>query len=289
MERRKFLSIAGAAGAGLAFSSAPLASMAEATEVNGKLKKFGIQLYTLRDDMPKDPAGVLKQVAAAGYKQVESFEAGSMGMFWNMGNKEFKKFIGDLGMTMPSVHCDVYNNFEKKVEQCAEIGVQYIIYAWEGTDKKLDDYKRFCDDFNKKGEFAKQHGMRFAFHNHDYSFKLMEGQYPQDVLMTGTDPSLVYYEMDMYWVVTAGHSPIEWIKKYPGRFKLSHVKDRAKNTTENADSCTLGTGSIDYAAILGEAKKFGMDYFHVEQEKYEGTTPLQCIKVNAAYMKKLKI
>ncbi|MFT3682582.1 MAG: sugar phosphate isomerase/epimerase [Ferruginibacter sp.] len=285
MKRRNFLKLSGAAGAAFAFTPADAMSLFP----NKKIKNFGLQLYTLRDVLPDDPAGILKQVAAAGYKYIEPYTHDKLGMFWGMSNKEFKKFNEDLGMKVCSIHTDVYKDFEKKVEECAAIGIDYIIYAWEGSDRKLDDYKRFADEFNKKGEVCKQHGVRFAFHNHDYSFRPLDGQLGQKVMLDGTDPSLVYFEMDMYWVVTAGQDPVEWMKNYPNRFRLCHVKDRAKNATDNADTCTLGTGIIDYQKILSEAKKYGMDYFIVEQEKYAGTTPLQCIKDNAAYMKALSV
>ncbi|HKZ67651.1 MAG TPA: hypothetical protein VJ111_14895, partial [Chitinophagaceae bacterium] len=123
----------------------------------------------------------------------------------------------------------------------------------------------------------------------DYTFKELEGQMPQDVLMNGTDPSLVDYELDMYWVVAGGQDPETWLKKYKNRFKLCHVKDRTKGATEAADSCTLGEGSIDYPRILKTAKEYGIEYYIVEQEKYAGTTPLKAVEADAEYMKKLKI
>jgi sugar phosphate isomerase/epimerase len=288
-KRRDFLKVASAATAGLTLSSITANAISEDIFLcKKKLKTFGLQLYTLRDDLPKDPAGVLTQVASFGYKQIEGYD-GPQGMFWNMGNKGFAKFIEDLGMKMHSVHTDVYKEFEKKVDETVAIGLDYIIYNWEGPKKTIDDYRRMADDFNKKGEYCKQHGIRFAFHNHDYTFIKQNGEFGQDVLLKNTDPALVYFEMDMYWVFTAGQNPIEWMDRYPNRFFLCHVKDRTKNSTENADTCTLGTGMIDYPTILKEARKRGMKYFIVEQERYDGTTPLACIKDNAAYMKRLKI
>ncbi|TAL44557.1 MAG: sugar phosphate isomerase/epimerase, partial [Chitinophagaceae bacterium] len=139
------------------------------------------------------------------------------------------------------------------------------------------------------GEICKKEGIRFAYHNHDYSFKTQEGQLPQDVMMINTDASIVDFEMDIYWVVTAGHDPIAWFKKYPNRFRLCHVKDRMKNATEGFASCNVGEGSIDFVKILKVAKKQGMQYYIVEQERYDGTTPLKAAEVDAAYMKKIKI
>lgn len=282
-DRRKFLQLGGSIALG-AFLAPSLPDMLLAD--GKKLKQYGIQLYTLRDVLPADPKGVLKQLAGFGYKQIESYE-GAQGMFWGMTNKEFKSYIGDLGMKIVSSHCDINKDFEKKAAEAAEIGMKYLICPYKGPQKSIDDFKKFADEFNAKGEICKKNGIRFAYHNHDYSFKAMDGQVPQDVMMKGTDASLVDFEMDMYWVVTAGEDPLAWMKKYPNRFKLCHVKDRTKGATEGFDSCTLGEGSIDYASILRSAKKLGMQYLIVEQEKYTGTTPIKAAQDDAAYMGKL--
>ena len=252
------------------------------------LQTFGLQLYTLRDDMPKDPKGILKQVSVMGYKQIEGYE-GPQGIYWGMSNTDFKKYMDDLGMTFVSSHCDINKDFEKKAADAAAIGVKYLMCPWLGPQKKMDDFKKFADEFNQKGEICKKNGIKFAYHNHDYTFKELEGQMPQDVLMNSTDPALVEYELDLYWVVAAGQDPETWLKKYPNRFKLCHVKDRTKGATEAADSCTLGEGSIDYPKILKTAKENGMEYYIVEQEKYAGTTPLKAAEADAAYMKNIKI
>lgn len=288
-KRRDFLKITGAATAGFTFAS--LTSNALAGDLFSDSKKgkaFGLQLYSLRDDLPKDPKGVLKQVASFGYKQVEGYEGGK-GLFWGMTNKEFKAYMDELGMTFVSSHCGWQKDLEKKAGEAAEIGMKYLICPYLGPQKTLDDFKRFAGEFNKAGEICKKAGIKFAYHNHDYSFKQLEGQFPQDVMMKETDAGLVDFEMDMYWVVTAGQDPVEWLKKYPNRFKLCHVKDRTKNATDAADTCTLGKGSIDYASILPQIKKLGMEYFIVEQEKYAGTTPLESAKDDADYMRKIKL
>ena len=304
-QRREFLRITANLAAGLAIipvacnsssndkatetASADSATAANATTDAGTaLTSFGLQLYTLRDDLPKDPKGVLKQVSSFGYKQIEGFE-GKQGMFWGMSNTDFKKYMDELGMVMVSSHCDINKDFEKKAADAAAIGMKYLISPYIGPQKKLDDYKKYADTFNQKGEICKKNGIRFAYHNHDYSFKELEGQFPQDVLMNNTDSSLVDYELDMYWVVAGGQDPETWLKKYKKRFPLGHVKDRTKGATEAADSCTLGEGSIDYPKILKTAKENGMEYYIVEQEKYAGTTPLKAVEMDAAYMKKLTL
>jgi sugar phosphate isomerase/epimerase len=259
-------------------------------ETAAKIKSFGLQLWTVRDELAKDPKATLKQVASFGYKHVESFE-GAKGMFWGMKNTEFKKYITDLGLNMYSSHFGSMDNFEKKVADAAEIGMKYLTMAWEGPGKTIDDYKKYAEEFNKKGELCKKNGLRFAFHNHDFTFRQLEGQLAQDVLISGTDSSLVDFEMDIYWVVAAGQDPEAWFKKYTNRFRLCHIKDRSKTpgTDNGKNSVTLGTGMIDFKKVLRTAKDNGMNYFIVEQEYFEGSTPLKDIETDAAYMKKLKI
>lgn len=254
------------------------------------LASFGLQLYTLRDDMPKDPKGILKQVASFGYKQIESYE-GPQGMFWGMSNTDFKKYMDDLGMEIISSHCDINKDFDKKAAESAAIGMKYLVCPWLGPQKKIDDFKKAAEDFNKKGEICRKNGIRFAYHNHAYSFEPIDGQLGQDVMMNNTDPALVDYEMDIYWVATAGQDTEVWLRKYKDRFRLCHVKDRKKGAplTEHDASCDLGTGSLDYAKLLKTASENGMQYYIVEQEKYEGTTPIRSVEVDAAYMKQLKI
>jgi sugar phosphate isomerase/epimerase len=250
----------------------------------------GLQLYTLRADLPKDVRGVLKQVSAMGYKEIEGFEAGK-GIFWGMTNKEFKRYMDDLGMRFISSHCDINNHFEEKADQAAAIGMKYLIAPYLGPQKQMDDYKRAAEKFNQKGEVCRKAGLKFAYHNHDYSFVPVNGQFPQDIMMQNTDRNLVDFEMDIYWVVTAGQDPIEWMRKYRGRFRLCHVKDRKKDTplTVKDASCTLGLGDIDFKKILHEGKKYGLQHFIVEQEKYDNTTPLEAAKEDADYLKAVRV
>jgi len=254
------------------------------------LGDFGLQLYTLRDDLPKDPKGVLKQVAGFGYKQLEGFE-GAQGLWWGMTAAEFKKYLDELGVAMISSHCNTKKDFEKKAAEAAQVGLKYLLSPHIGKQKTLDDYKKIAAEFNANGEICKKNGIRFGYHNHDYSFVMQDGQFPQDILMTNTDPALVDYEMDIYWVVTAGADPETWLKKYPNRFRLCHVKDSSKTAKpEDKDaSVDLGTGSIDYPKVLKTASENGMQYYIVEQERYDNSTPLKSAETDAAYLKKLEI
>jgi sugar phosphate isomerase/epimerase len=287
MKRNEFLKISsGLALAGLASRS----SIASVIGEDAKLNNFGIQLWSVRDDLAKDPKAVLAQLSSYGYKQIESFE-GKTGIFWGMTNKEFKAEMDKLGMKIISSHCDITKDFERKAAEAGEIGMKYLMCPYKGKQKDLDAFKKFADEFNQKGEICKKNGIKFAYHNHDYSFDLMDGQMGQDIMMKNTDPKLVDFEMDMYWVVTAGQDIETWLKKYPNRFRLCHVKDRKKDAPpkEGNASCDLGTGSIDYPKILKNAKKLGIQYFIVEQERWDGTTPLQAAATDAKYMKNLSV
>jgi sugar phosphate isomerase/epimerase len=299
-DRRKFIRATGVLASAIAFGTVGCKSENKKEESKAEepattpkdesLNEFGIQLYTVRDDLPKDPKGVLKQLAADGYKQVESFE-GSKGIFWGMTNKDFKKYLDEIGMVIVSSHCDINKDFDKKAAQAAEIGMKYLIAPWIGPQKTVDDYKKFASKFNSCGEICKKNNIRFAYHNHDYSFKDFNGQFPQDIIMQNTNPEIVDFEMDIYWVVTAGADPIAWLQKYPNRFRLGHLKDRKKDADpkDTDASCDLGKGMIDFSKVLRVGRDNGMQYYIVEQERYDNSTPLKSAQVDAEYLKTLTI
>lgn len=298
--RRKFFQFAGAAAAGAfllqnwsctsetANTEAGAETAAAPPTAVGSIPNYGIQLWSVRDDMAKDPKGVLKQLASYGYKQIESFE-GDKGIYWGMSNTEFKAYMDELGMNLIASHCDIKKDFEKKAAEAAAIGMKYLICPWMGPQKTMADWKKIADDFNRLGGICKQNGIGFAYHNHAYSFETLENQVPQDFLLENTDPALVSFEMDMYWVVTGQKDPAAYLQKYPNRFRLCHVKDRDKTVApaEEEASCDLGTGSIDYPKLLKTAKDNGMEYFIVEQERWVNSTPMKSAEVDAAYMGKL--
>jgi sugar phosphate isomerase/epimerase len=282
-QRRDFIKTVGLATAGLTLPFTGKSNLLDNFAAYKKLSAFGIQLWTVKSEMGADAKGTLAKLAGYGYKQIESFE-GPSGMFWGMKNTDFKKYMDDLGMNLISSHCNNTVDFERKAAEAAEIGVKYLICAYKGPQKSIDNFKAFNDEFNKCGEICKKNGIRFAYHNHDYSFKIIDGQIPQTVMMDGTDASLVDFQMDIYWVVAANEDPQAWLKKYPNRFKLCHVKDQIKTATD-IESCQLGKGTIDFKSILVTAKKQGMQYYIVEQEAFTGSTPIESAAIDAAYMK----
>ncbi|MFM2361045.1 MAG: hypothetical protein RLY16_3038 [Bacteroidota bacterium] len=287
--RRKFIQYGGLGALSFLLPTDQLLAAGGDLFMPGKrLSEFAIQIWSVKEDMAKDPKGTLKKLGEYGYKQIESFE-GKDGIFWGMKNTEFKNYLTEVGTSIISAHCDISKDFERKAAEAAEIGMKYLICPYKGPQKSLDSFKRFVEEFNNCGDICKKNGIRFAYHNHDYSFKELEGQIPQVLMMEGTNPDTVDFEMDIYWVVAAGENPEEWMKKYKNRFRLCHIKDRMKTPLPDNknSSCILGTGSIPFSKILKTAGDNGMKHFVIEQEYFEGTTPLESAKANAAYLKKL--
>jgi sugar phosphate isomerase/epimerase len=274
--RRDFLKTAGALTLGGLLTSEQLLAASS--------RPVGIQLYTLRDDLPKDPKGVLKQVAAAGYKELESYQ-GEKGVFFGMTAKEFKKFIGDLGMNLRSSHVGTGGTFEKTVAELAEAGAKYVLSPYNKKNT-LDEYKRTGEDFVKWGEICQKNGVQFGYHNHDYAFKEVEGVLPYDMWLKEIDPKLMVMEMDIYWVVRAGKDPVAYFNQYPGRFPLWHVKDMDKKNEEQ--NTEVGKGKIDYKALFKHASKAGLKQAFVEQESNYVPSAIASIKTSAAYLKGIK-
>jgi len=279
MRRREFIQTASFAAVGLL--SLPSFMAAAKTK-----KGLGLQLYTLRETMPKDPKGVLKQVASYGYTELETYGYRD-GKLFGMDNAEFGNYVKSLKMKVTSGHYGldvIRGDWEKAVLDAKAIGQKYMVcpYLNDGERKSIDDYKRRCEEFNKAGEVCNKHGIRFGYHNHAFEFMELEGKIPFDVMLAELDPKKVGMEMDIFWVVNAGFDPVKYFEKYPGRFEQWHVKDMDKSDkNKNAD---VGTGSIDYKPIFAKAKQSGLKHFYVEQESYPGE-PIKSVEASAKYMK----
>ena len=282
--RREFLKLSGLSALGLAMPAKRISSIIGDSFIAGKpITKFGLQLWTVKEDMALNPKETLRKVASYGYQQLESFE-GAKGIFWGMKHTEFKSFLDGIGTNIISAHCDTKTDFERKAAQAAEIGMKYLVCPYKGPQKSIDDFKRFADEFNANGEICRKNGIRFAYHNHDYSWKPIDGLVPEEVMINNTDKNLVDFEMDIYWVVAAGVDPQAYLKKYPGRFRLCHIKDLGKTAT-GAESVQLGKGTIDFHSIIKTGVENGLKYFIVEQEAFTNSNPLDSAKADAAYLK----
>lgn len=281
----------GAAFMPLQFCAAPKKeekAVAEAVATKSKLDAFGIQLYSVKEDMGTDAQATIRSLASYGYKQLEGFDGGK-GILWGMQPAEFKTLLSETNTTMVASHTNVFENLDAQAAQAAEVGMKYLICPWIGGQKTLDDYKKKAEEFNQIGEKLKAHGLKFAYHNHDYTFVAQEGSMGQDVLMENTDPALVDFELDIYWVHVAGINPAEYMAKYPGRFRLCHVKDAEAGTGDpHQRGVLLGAGEIPYADLIKQSKGLGMEYFIVEQERFPSGTPMEAAAANAKYLAALE-
>ncbi len=264
----------------------------------GKPKqKVGVQLYTLREQLPKDLEGTLKKVAAMGYQEVELFGY-TDGKFFGKTAKEFRSLLQDLGLKAPSGHYGtgntnpdtkgtLTNDWSRAVDDAAQVGQKYMICAYldPRERKTLDDYKRHAQLFNKAAEACKKSGLQFGYHNHDFEFVSLEGQTPYDLLLKNTDSALVKMELDLYWISYAGKDPVSYFKQHPGRFPLWHVKDMEK--TAERSFAEVGNGSIDFQKIFNERKTAGLQHYFVEQDVSK-RSPLESIQISIENLKKIK-
>jgi sugar phosphate isomerase/epimerase len=245
-------------------SAAFLISKGDYFKVN---KNVGLQLYTLRDQISKDPRGVIQKVAGIGYKEVESFGYNN-GKYFGLTAKEFADLLAANKLSHPSGHYGLGTlaNWDQAIADAITAGQKFMVLAYleEKDRKSIDDYKKHAAAFNTAGQKCKKAGLQFAYHNHDFEFKEMDGQTGYQVLMKETDPSLVKFEMDIYWVTKAGHDPLQLIKEHPKRFPLWHVKDMDK--TEKKSFTEVGNGVIDFQKIFSNATESGMQHFFVEQD-----------------------
>ncbi len=283
--RRNFIKQSGLITAGL---------MMNPSDLLKKQKNVGIQLYSVRDEIFKDPRGVIKKIAVAGYSEVEMFGLNAENKFYGLTVKEFAQLLKDNKLKSPSGHYAPENFlFENgngdDVKNFCEVGNtlgnKYIIIPWmkEERRKTIDQYKVLAERINKAGEICKKANLRLAYHNHDFEFADMNGQHGYDVLLNNTDKDLVKMEMDIYWVVRAGYDPTELFKKHPGRFHLWHVKDMDKaDRTKNTE---VGNGTVDFKTIFANAKLSGVKHYMVEQENNYKPDIFSSIKTSCSYTK----
>lgn len=266
---------------------------------------LGLQLYSVRKQLPTDYEGTLKQIAALGYRQVEA--AG----FYNHSAAQVKQAMQSAGLNCVSAHYS-YNDLTKQFDQVLDynkqLGVRYIICSFPGFKNPtqartpgqpgrrpmftLEDWRWNAEQFNKIGEKVIAAGMKFGYHNHTMEFEKEDGVVPYIELLRLTDPSKVTMEMDCGWVVVGGGNPIELLQRYPTRISMLHVKDFKAATGPTSmmhppPASELGQGTIDYRPIFQAAAKTGhIRHCFVEQEEFD-MAPMESLKVDAEYMRKL--
>jgi sugar phosphate isomerase/epimerase len=284
MQRRTFIKTAGAAMATFLLPEILLATQ----QATGKLPSFGIITGNTGGDWIKnDPKQALYEIARLGYKELE------FGGDFGMGIPELKKLLKDTGLKalIGPTSMEAMDNTErlkKDIENCQSLGQKYIVCYWPWTDdgqnKKLDDWKQVAEKLNKGGVICKKSGLKLLFHNHDIEFRLTEGKIPFDTLMTNLDKNYVDIELDLYWITKGDQSAIEYIKKYPGRYPVFHVKDM-DHTNQRSFAC-IGEGRIDFPAIFKLHKTAGVKHYIVEHDHPEN--PKECITTSAQYLSKLR-
>jgi sugar phosphate isomerase/epimerase len=292
ISRRRFL-----ANTVTASASAAIASnfVAEAWAAPSK-RPAGIQLYMVSDALTKDPSGTLTKLAAIGYGEVET--AG----FANLSAAEFRKLVDGAGLHCPSAHLSFVFEETGKLLQEASSVLPPAAPSSKDIDATLkmlnaltlDDFKKIAHLANQIGQQAKQAGLQYAYHNHNFEFRdLGNGHTGYSVLLTETDPNLVKFEADCGWMVTAGVNPAEFFRKYPGRYPMIHVKDftpsSGTSTTlaigSEQHATELGRGHIDYKPILAAAEAASVEHFFVEQDPpIVDMTPLEAAKVDYQYL-----
>lgn len=266
---------------------------------------LGIQLYTVRDNMEKDPQSTLEHLAKMGYTHVE--HAGYKDRnFYGYPVKTAKQFLEDTGLKMLSGHSflgakqwdksknDFTDEWKYTIEDAAAVGMKYVISPGLDEDlcKTADDFKWYMQLFNKTGELCKKSGITFAYHNENYEFNhKLDNTLLYDLLLKSTDQSLVAQQIDIGNMYEPGGRALSYLKSYSGRFISMHVKDEIKKTTKDHDNSTyestvLGKGVIGVKSVVDFALKSGTAYFIIEQESYQGKTPLDCSEEDLKVMKK---
>lgn len=258
-------------------------------------KDFGVQLWTVRDDMKKDPIGTLKIIKEIGYTDVEC--AGyHEGKIYNYAPNEFKKIISDIGLKMRSAHVPfgrntpeqkrtMVNNWEGVCEDFKEIGVDYLVCPWMQDDRNIDTYKSAAEIFNNCGANAKSYGLQFAYHNHDFEFNKIDDHVPYDILLSETDKNLVDFELDLYWIKKGGGDTLDYFENHGDRFSLWHVKDM--DNTQESFFTEVGNGIINWDEIFSRKGETALKHFYVEQDDCRNFSPLESINFSHDYLKNL--
>lgn len=264
----------------------------------------GLQLYSIREEMKNDPLGSLKEVAKMGYVYVEHAKYVD-GKFYGYAPQEFRKILDDLGLKMISGHTvmrkehwdeaqnDFSDSWKLLVDDAAILGQKYVVSPSmdETMRSNYDDFKRYMDIFNKCGELCNKQGMKFGYHNHSFEFaESLNGEKLFDIMMKSMDPKLVVVQLDMGNLYNGGAIALDVVKQYPGRFENLHVKDEIEapaGGNEKYESTIIGEGIVNTKEVTDLATKIGgAQVYIIEQESYQGKTPMECVKQDLEIIKK---
>lgn len=251
LNRRKFLAAAGAIVAGTV-CRAPAATPAMVGPVAGtsrreRIERIGIQLYAVRREMQRDAEGTLRRLAEIGYKEVEF--AG----YYGLSPAETRAQLERHGLTAPSTHIGydlIASGWDRALDDALARGHRFVTIPWLPADarRSVDTWREVADRLNRAGEAARARGLAFAYHNHDFEFTRVGDALPFDLLLAHTDPALVSFQMDVFWLVKGGGDPLAYLRAHPARFSMLHIKDSGGAPAHA--QVDVGAGTIDFAAIL---------------------------------------
>ena len=287
MTRRSFLTTLGVAGAALAGASLGCAPALGAGGAGSRrLKRVGIQLYSLRDDAKRDLERTLADIAAAGYDDVELL--GSFGNF-GMPSARLRTVLDRNGLRAPSTHVGggALDDLDRQLDEAQTLGHEYLVVASlpiPGTPT-LDDYRRWADRLNDAGRRARPRGVWIGFHNHAGDHTPIAGVSPYDLLVERTDPSLVRQQLDTGNAAMAGLDPLDLLRRFGPRYWSFHIKDVPRMGA--ASDTELGKGVLDFRRILASIDDIDRKHLFVEQETYPGGTPLESVRRDHAYLSSL--
>ncbi len=258
------------------------------------LKNIGVQLYTVRDVILKRPEATLDAIAKMGYREAEVTGA-TIDRIWPALEKTKLKAV--------SMHADTSVFFpgkEKELDAAIATakshGFAYIVFPYLPPDQRggAEVYRKLATTLNTAGRKVKDAGMKFCYHNHAFEFQPMDGTMPFEIMMSGTDASLVSLEMDVFWVSVGGHDPVEMLHKYADRVALLHLKDKAKGVpvqyNERVPRTAFqedGHGTLDFPAILKAAQSTQVKHYFVEQDQTPGD-PLVSLRESIQYLRQLE-
>lgn len=303
LSRRRFLVQGSAAALAVTAAALPRQMLAEPKE-----RPLGIQLYMVDQPLQEDVAGTLKKIREIGYKEVESSG------FAHLTAKQFRGALDNAALKCHSSHLPFETTDLGPIFEDANIlGAHYAISsllrlgaagngdsdsAIDPSKWTLEEFRKLAAKMNRIGSKARQAGLQYAYHNHNFEFRKHEnGAIGYDILLRETDPQLVKFELDCGWMAASGYSPVDYFKRYPDRYRLIHVKDfmlsdpagTSPGDVTAAHGTELGRGSIPYKPILTAAKTAGVEYYYVEQEPpYVGKTPIEAAKADYDYLHSLE-
>ncbi|HEX5027080.1 MAG TPA: sugar phosphate isomerase/epimerase [Agriterribacter sp.] len=254
-------------------------------------QEIGVQLYTFRKQIPGNVPSMLEKISKMGIKELEG------GGSYDLPVDEFKSLLKKNGLKMVSVGGDfkeLATNPQAAVDLAKTYGAKYVVCFWipHGNEFTIEDAKSAVNVFNTAGKLLKENGISFCYHAHGYEFVPYEGETMFDYMAKNLNPAYANFEMDVFWVKHPGQDPVALLKKYPNRFPLMHLKDRATGTIGNqkgeADvetNVVLGSGDVGIAAIMKVAKKLGVKHYFIEDES---SRSLEQVPLSLAYIKSLK-